>query len=40
MTDVASNLNQAQQTVSCFPIFEHWLDVGRPSDYELASKLF
>ncbi|KMY86510.1 Mannose-1-phosphate guanylyltransferase / Phosphomannomutase [Candidatus Paraburkholderia calva] len=40
MTDVAHNLIEVQQSVSCFPIFEHWLDVGRPSDYELASKLF
>ncbi|WP_250499866.1 nucleotidyltransferase family protein [Caballeronia sp. GAWG1-5s-s] len=40
MTDVANNLIAAKQPVSCFPIFEHWLDVGRPSDYDLASKLF
>lgn len=40
MTDVAHNLNQVSQPVSCFPIFEHWLDVGRPSDYDLASKIF
>ncbi|ODP31258.1 nucleotidyltransferase family protein [Pandoraea sp. ISTKB] len=40
MTDVAANLIKASQPVSCFPIFEHWLDVGRPSDYDLASKIF
>lgn len=40
MTDVAHNLIKLSSTVSCFPIFEHWLDVGRPSDYDLASKFF
>ncbi|MGF6995089.1 nucleotidyltransferase family protein [Paraburkholderia sp. GAS32] len=40
MTDVAHNLIKSSLPVSCFPIFEHWLDVGRPSDYELASKIF
>ncbi|KAG0163932.1 hypothetical protein DFQ28_005858 [Apophysomyces sp. BC1034] len=40
MTDVAHKLIEAKQAVSCFPIFEHWLDVGRPSDYDLAAKLF
>ena len=40
MTDVASNLINSSLTVSCFPIFEHWLDVGRPSDFELAKKMF
>ena len=40
MTDVASNLIKSSLSVSCFPIFEHWLDVGRPSDFELAKKMF
>lgn len=40
MTDVANSLIKSSLPVSCFPIFEHWLDVGRPSDYELASKIF
>jgi dTDP-glucose pyrophosphorylase len=40
MTDVASNLIKEDLPVSCFPIFEHWLDVGRPSDFELAQKMF
>lgn len=40
MTDVAHALIEQQQPVSCFPIFEHWLDVGRPSDYDLAAKIF
>lgn len=40
MTDVASNLIKSSLPVSCFPIFEHWLDVGRPSDFELAKKMF
>ena len=40
MTDVAHRLIQQSLPVSCFPIFEHWLDVGRPSDYDLAAKLF
>lgn len=40
MTDVAHTLTQQSMPVSCFPIFEHWLDVGRPSDYDLAAKLF
>lgn len=40
MTDVADILLRNNLPVSCFPIFEHWLDVGRPSDYELASKIF
>ncbi|WP_322103822.1 nucleotidyltransferase family protein [Paraburkholderia sp. J41] len=40
MTDVAHDLIRRGASVSCFPIFEHWLDVGRPSDYDLAAKLF
>lgn len=40
MTDVASNLIKLSLPVSCFPIFEHWLDVGRPSDFELAKEMF
>jgi dTDP-glucose pyrophosphorylase len=40
MTDVASNLIKSSLPVSCFPIFEHWLDVGRPSDFELAKRMF
>lgn len=40
MTDVAHVLIERSLPVSCFPIFEHWLDVGRPSDYDLAAKLF
>ncbi|WP_206951646.1 nucleotidyltransferase family protein [Trinickia acidisoli] len=40
MTDVAHELIRRNVRVSCFPIFEHWLDVGRPSDYDLAAKLF
>jgi dTDP-glucose pyrophosphorylase/CBS domain-containing protein len=40
MTDVAHLLIEQSMPVSCFPIFEHWLDVGRPSDYDLAAKLF
>jgi NDP-sugar pyrophosphorylase family protein len=40
MTDVAHALVQRSMPVSCFPIFEHWLDVGRPSDYDLAAKIF
>jgi dTDP-glucose pyrophosphorylase len=40
MTDVAHEQIRRGVRVSCFPIFEHWLDVGRPSDYDLAGKLF
>ena len=40
MTDVAHEQIRRGVRVSCFPIFEHWLDVGRPSDYDLAAKLF
>lgn len=40
MTDVAGNLIKSSLPVSCFPIFEHWLDVGRPSDFELAKNMF
>jgi dTDP-glucose pyrophosphorylase len=40
MTDVAHEQIRQGLRVSCFPIFEHWLDVGRPSDYDLAAKLF
>lgn len=40
MTDVAHEQIRRGARVSCFPIFEHWLDVGRPSDYDLAAKLF
>jgi dTDP-glucose pyrophosphorylase len=40
MTDVADILIQERKAVSCFPIYEEWLDVGRPSDYDLAAKLF
>lgn len=40
MTDVAHEQIRLGMPVSCFPIFEHWLDVGRPSDYDLAAKLF
>lgn len=40
MTDVAQEQIRRGVRVSCFPIFEHWLDVGRPSDYDLAAKLF
>lgn len=40
MTDVANEQIRRGASVSCFPIFEHWLDVGRPSDYDLAAKLF
>jgi dTDP-glucose pyrophosphorylase len=40
MTDVAERLIRRDMRVTCFPVFEHWLDVGRPSDYEMAAKLF
>lgn len=40
MTDVAHEQIRRGVRVSCFPVFEHWLDVGRPSDYDLAAKLF
>ncbi|QCP53482.1 nucleotidyltransferase [Trinickia violacea] len=40
MTDVTHEQIRRGAPVSCFPIFEHWLDVGRPSDYDLAAKLF
>lgn len=40
MTDVAESLIHSGMEVSCFPIFEHWLDVGRPSDFELAKQMF
>ncbi|SAL06763.1 D-glycero-d-manno-heptose 1-phosphate guanosyltransferase [Caballeronia calidae] len=40
MTDVAHEQIRRGANVSCFPVFEHWLDVGRPSDYDLAAKLF
>jgi len=40
MTDVAECLIEKGKKVSCFPIFEHWLDVGRPSDYDIAATIF
>ncbi len=40
MTDVAQEQIRRGRPVSCFPIFEHWLDVGSPSDYNRATQLF
>ncbi|WP_158244316.1 nucleotidyltransferase family protein [Trinickia dabaoshanensis] len=40
MTDVTHEQIRRGGRVSCFPVFEHWLDVGRPSDYDLAPTLF
>jgi dTDP-glucose pyrophosphorylase len=40
MTDVADMLIAKREAVTCFPIYEEWLDVGRPSDYDLAAKIF
>lgn len=40
MTDVAEKLILHDQKVSSFPIYEHWLDVGRPSDYDIAATIF
>jgi dTDP-glucose pyrophosphorylase len=40
MTDLADLLIQRQNKVQCFPIFEHWLDVGRHDDFRFAETLF
>lgn len=40
MTDIANLLIDNNEVVECFPVYERWIDVGRPSDYELASDFF
>jgi dTDP-glucose pyrophosphorylase/CBS domain-containing protein len=40
MTDIANMLIDNGDVVECFPVFERWIDVGRPSDYELAANYF
>jgi NDP-sugar pyrophosphorylase family protein len=37
MTDVIDGYLKIGGQVSCFPIFEKWLDIGQPSDYFLAN---
>ena len=40
MTDIANMLIDQDKVVECFPVYERWIDVGRPSDYELAADYF
>jgi dTDP-glucose pyrophosphorylase len=40
MTDITNILINHGKIVECFPIYERWIDVGRPSDYELAGNFF
>jgi dTDP-glucose pyrophosphorylase len=40
MTDLCHAMIKGGRVVSSFPIFERWLDVGRPSDYAIAEKFF
>lgn len=40
MTDVIETQLKANMPVACFPVFEHWLDVGRPTDLALAQDLY
>jgi len=39
ITDLAANLINSSMKVLCFPIFERWIDIGRPADFELANKV-
>lgn len=36
MPHLAERLIAHGETITCFPIFEKWLDIGRPEDYRLA----
>lgn len=40
MPEFAEKLISNNQYVNCFPIYESWLDVGRPDDYATASKIY
>lgn len=40
MPDLISSLLADQQRVINFPIFEYWLDIGKPDDYERAQNDF
>jgi dTDP-glucose pyrophosphorylase len=37
ITDLAARLISSSMKVLCFPIFERWIDIGRPSDFKLAN---
>ena len=38
MTDLIQWLLNAGRNVISFPIFEYWLDIGQPADYERVQK--
>lgn len=40
MPDLVNRLIEHNMNIGCFPVFEQWLDIGRPGDYDLASKLY
>jgi dTDP-glucose pyrophosphorylase len=40
MTDMTNVLIDHGKIVECFPIYERWMDVGRPIDYDLAGDYF
>lgn len=40
MPQLAERLIAQGETITCFPIFEQWLDIGRPEDYRLAVECF
>ena len=40
MTDIVNALIRDKKNIENFPIYERWMDIGRPSDFELASNYF
>lgn len=40
MPELAECLIAHGKTISCFPIYERWLDIGRPDDYHSAKELY
>lgn len=38
MVDLANNLLKNSRSIRCFPIFERWIDIGRPDDYYAANQ--
>lgn len=40
MVDFADLLIKSSMDVRCFPIYEKWMDIGRPDDFERANDMF
>ena len=38
MTDLIQRLVAAEKTVVSFPMYEYWLDIGQPADYQQAQQ--